>query len=255
MEDVISILGKLISHEKSARSIGSVEEAEAFAAKVQELMFRHKLSMTDVEFAQSENDEPVLTEDLDMEELTGRDFTTRQTWISILLSAVARANFCRAIIFGGGYSMIFGRATDCAAAKALFRYLYEAVLEAAPRFTREHCTPEQLAIEYKAWGYTPATARRLFSQKFKLGFAYAIQTRLAAQQAELKAGAGEKGLIRIDRLEKAVADEVDRMFPWDRRKGRTSYFNSGTGSGFAAGEAYGSSIGISSTKRLKGDVG
>jgi len=47
---MMTTLRKLITHEKSARSIGSIEEAESFAAKIQELMFKHKLAMTDVEY-------------------------------------------------------------------------------------------------------------------------------------------------------------------------------------------------------------
>ena len=39
-EKVIDKLRKLIEHEKSARHIGSVAEAESFAARIQELMFR-----------------------------------------------------------------------------------------------------------------------------------------------------------------------------------------------------------------------
>src|SRR5216683_5217426 len=94
-ESILSTLAKLISHEKSARSIGSVDEAEAFAAKIQALMFKHKLEMTDIEFEQEQN-EPVLSERLEEEDVIGvrRESTRRQRWVDILVRAVARANFC-----------------------------------------------------------------------------------------------------------------------------------------------------------------
>ena len=51
MENVIDKLRKIMAHAASAREIGNLAEAEAFAAKAQELLLRHKLDMTEVEFA------------------------------------------------------------------------------------------------------------------------------------------------------------------------------------------------------------
>jgi hypothetical protein len=45
---IIETLRKLIEHEKSANMIGSFAEAEAFAAKFQELMLTHNLTMADL---------------------------------------------------------------------------------------------------------------------------------------------------------------------------------------------------------------
>lgn len=46
---IIEKLRKLIAMEQSARSIGSLAEAEAFASKVQELLSKHKLEMSEIE--------------------------------------------------------------------------------------------------------------------------------------------------------------------------------------------------------------
>ena len=46
---IIEKLRKLIAHEKSARSIGNIHEAEAFASRIQTLLDEHKLSMGEVE--------------------------------------------------------------------------------------------------------------------------------------------------------------------------------------------------------------
>jgi hypothetical protein len=59
MPKMTELLQKLIAHEQSARAIGNTAEAEAFAMKIADLMFRHNLSMSDVEIKQQEQDEPI----------------------------------------------------------------------------------------------------------------------------------------------------------------------------------------------------
>lgn len=61
---VVEKLQKLINHEKSARSIGSIAEAETFAAKIADLLFTHKLEMSDIEIADEERDEPIAQENV-----------------------------------------------------------------------------------------------------------------------------------------------------------------------------------------------
>ena len=242
---MMTTLRKLITHEKSARSIGSIEEAESFAAKIQELMFKHKLAMTDVEYSEQENIEPVLSEFVREGELTGcaRSGRRAESWVWILMGAVSRANFCRACgMSGGGHSFfVFGRASDRAATKAMFRYLYEACLEAAPVHT-ERYQPTDLE---KMWA-TNAALKRRFSQGFKLGFASGVAIRLRSQVVALRAGAGERGLMRIDRLAREVDAKAENFGPLHSR--RVTAIRGG--SGYETGKAYGGAIGINSTRRL-----
>lgn len=247
---ILTTLRKLIAHEKSARAIGSVEEAEAFAAKIQELMFKHKMEMTDVEFAEAEQNEPVMSEFLSEQEITGCAPSIRgQGWIGILMQAITRANFCRAIRTARGNSYtILGKESDRAAAKALFLYLYEACVEAVPMQVADYYMSGRMA---KDKSYNPYTAdhvlKRTFASAFKIGFASAIADRLAVQNIALKAGVGERGLIRIDQLERKVEEKMDEMFPDRVTGGITSTKGR---SGYEAGKSYGSAIGINSTKRL-----
>lgn len=50
-DEKIRKIQKLLTHERSAREIGSTAEADAFAAKASELLRKYKLSMSDVELA------------------------------------------------------------------------------------------------------------------------------------------------------------------------------------------------------------
>lgn len=198
-ESILATLAKPILHEKSARSIGSVDEAEAFAAKIQALMFKHKLEMTDIKFAEQEKNEPVLSERLEEEDALGvrRESTRRQRWVDILVGAVAKANFCQAACPRGNNFYFFGRATDLAAAKAMIQYLYAACLEALPLQSIDH-----------------SENKCTFNAGFKLGFAMAIAKRLRVQRTELAATLTEKGLIRIDQVERAVAARMKMRFPY-----------------------------------------
>ena len=49
-DQIIEKLRKLIAHEQSARTIGNIAEAEAFASKIQDLLTAHKLDMSEVDF-------------------------------------------------------------------------------------------------------------------------------------------------------------------------------------------------------------
>lgn len=231
-KSIIERLNKLIAHEQSARSIGSIAEAETFAAKIQELLFRHKLEMTDIE-VEAEDDQPIDREFLSEINLTGKDRKQHLSWVGILLNAVGSANFCRVIgHHAGGYHLI-GKPTDRETAKALFHYLYRACLEVAPLQAELHV------------GNT--YAKRGFISGFKLGFASAISKRIGVEQAKLRASAQERGLIRIDQLSKQVDAKVKELFP-ELRKG--SACSTRSHAGYQAGQLYGSAVGINGTKRL-----
>ena len=138
-ESIINLLRKLIAQADGEKAVGNLAAAEAFAAKAQELLLKHKLEMSDVEFAASEADEPVLGEVIYGDDLTGKvyNYTRHKSdgWISILMNACAKANFCKLLKMRAGRNAmtIVGRASDREAAKALFAYLSQACLEMAPR--------------------------------------------------------------------------------------------------------------------------
>lgn len=251
-EKIIDKLGKLIAMEQSARGIGNMAEAEAFASKVQELLTKHKLDMSDVEFAEEEMNEPPVSEYIN----TDRDpaFHTNpkriQPWIGTLLMAVCEANFCESVqIMRRGHTFyIVGRASDRETSKMLFKYLYGACMEMAPRAAKEYMTKfddlEELVQDFEK---KIANRKMKFKSAFKAGFASAILSRMERKRVELKAGAQEQGLIRIDQLEKATADKFKECFP--NSTFRTDHHKRDA-AGFNAGTAYGETIGIGSQKRL-----
>lgn len=232
---VIDLLQKLIAHEKSARSIGNLAEAEAFAAKAQELLTKHKLEMSDVEFAEQEVNEPIADAFFSAAELLNmKHKRTSDNWISLLISGIARANFCKVLQkYQSNCFSIVGSPTDRATTIALFSYLSNACLEMAPR---------EADAKWDGTG-----TRRSYISSFKLGFGGAIYDRLEVKKAELKAGAQEQGLIRLDQIEKAVNEKFKELFPNTSRPAGARLYNR---NGYDAGHAYGSVVGINGMKRL-----
>ena len=113
-QSVMDKLAKLQSHADSAKAIGNEAEAEAFAAKVAELLVTHKLSMTEVEFAAQAEDDPVDGAYVDYAKYApDQSGRTRVWWQETLIDVVARAHFCRIMVVPGS-SRIFlvGRGSD-----------------------------------------------------------------------------------------------------------------------------------------------
>src|SRR5208282_2819856 len=87
------------------------------------------------------------------------------------------------------------------------------------------------------------------------GYAGAIYHRLDSKRDQLKAGlalqSNSTALMRIDQMEKVVEEKFDELFPDTVTTGGGRASNR---SGYHAGNAYGSRIGINGTKRLGGQV-
>jgi hypothetical protein len=101
---ILDRLSKLLKHQLSAKAIGSLAEAEAFASKIQQLLNQHKLSMSDIEAKQEEEEGvgeiAVGPGDLAMDGKRSRihDKKTNITWLFTLAHATGECNDCATII-------------------------------------------------------------------------------------------------------------------------------------------------------------
>lgn len=231
--DVISLLKKLIASEESERKIGNREAAEAFAGKAQELLFKNKLEMSDLELAEEEAAEPIADEIMSAAELLNLSSSRSENWAGVLINGICKPNFCKVIRSRPNVFTVVGRKSDRTAVMTLFVYLSKACIEMAPREAAAACGP---------YGY-----QRSFVSSFKLGFASAICERLRVKLAELKSATQEQGLIRIDQMERAVSQKYHELFPHTRTGGAVRARNY---SGYSVGRAYGQSVGINSRPRL-----
>lgn len=96
MENIADKIAKLLAHAQSAEEIGSLAEAESFAAQAHRLMLKHHIGLDEVEYAEHERTETVDREWLPASEFGFNDSTRRITWVEHLAGAVAKAHFCKA---------------------------------------------------------------------------------------------------------------------------------------------------------------
>jgi hypothetical protein len=230
-------LQKLIAHERSARDIGNIAEAEAFAAKVAELLFKHNMSMSDVEIKQQEQNE-----DIDRERVVMGG--SRAAWMEILADAVAKACFCRHMIVLGTSMQIFvGRTSDREAAGALFRHLAgcaTSICNREKRSQRER-NPYHDARRRQRWAHE-------WGKSFLLGFAMVVAQRLKAQRQEL--AASNEGTALVLRKDLALQKWWDDQGP--KRLARATNLNMRSEEGFAAGVRAGRDISLKARAALNG---
>jgi hypothetical protein len=172
-ERIIDRLRKLLRHEQSAREIGNMAEAEAFAAKIQEQLDSYNLSLSDIDIEEARSSVAGET----------TDFKVSLVWQRQLLRTIADINGC-AIVLVPPFVHIVGAANDRVIVSEFYCYFERLGIDLA--FAS--------LAEYKASGVykrkrkkTRATVN--YKGSFLLGYALALSDRLRKQHAENLAAA------------------------------------------------------------------
>ena len=244
-EKVIDKLRKLIAHEESARSIGSLQEAEAFAAKIQALLTEHKLDMARV--VQTDLGDDKIEGEIAQEYFHPKDAglpggNTRNFWMERLAQSVAVGHFCRLLVMKRTTTLIFiGRPADRAAAI----YVFTTLARTAMRLADIEAKKQPKAPSYMK--PADAAVRTIgFKRSFYAGFCQAIGDRLVAARAaaeNTKTPTGQSTALVLRRADTAVAQ-------WMAQKlhvGRSSSIGSnmhGSHDGYASGHKAGSNASI-----------
>jgi hypothetical protein len=220
-ERIIDKIRKLIRHEESARKCSTPEEAAAFAARIQRLLFSHKIKMSDIDLGDSEESDAGLGEE---RVATGRGFrygrgARVRTEDNILMSAVAEAHFCEAIILrDSNVIFIIGGEADRAVTAAMFRFLCSTMTQQS-RLAKMRAQKFRLSV-------------RRFDSYFAAGFVTAVRRRYK----EMRAVNDCAVLIRSDQLVKAYVNEKYQPNPAPKtRKHKGRINRNGYFAGVAAG--------------------
>ncbi|WP_236246285.1 DUF2786 domain-containing protein [Streptomyces sp. CC210A] len=175
-----------------AEATGYPQEAEAFTAKAQELMARHRLDEAALTDPARTSDEPAAVR-------IGVD-PPYEAAKAILLDAVASANRCRAVWNEAfGFSTVVGFAADLEAVEVLYTSLLvqgDTAMTAAEAAQRK--------------GGRKRT--KTFRQSFLLAYAHRLGDRLASTSRRVSAEAPTLLPVLAAR-DVAVAARADRMFP------------------------------------------
>jgi hypothetical protein len=233
----ITKLKKLIAHEQSARAIGSVAEAEAFAERIHEWLIRHKLSMQEVELASKEDQE------VDGTELGG---TKREVWLECLAGNIAESYFCQAIARTyrkGGFSIIIiGRKADREIVVELLAYFEQLARELAEAGATEYREVLRLA---HVRGATLGAATKRFRYSFLTGFSLSLCARFRESKEKSEQS---MALVRCDGKVKEF------MSNFELGEAKMPYFPRLGAAGFIAGSESGSRVALTAHTLKTGDA-
>ncbi|HKV42546.1 MAG TPA: DUF2786 domain-containing protein [Blastocatellia bacterium] len=119
-ERILDKIVKLIRYADSARSIGNVAEAEAFAARINDMLIKHKLSIGDIE-REGSSEGGIAVQLLDLADLGLGDSQERVFWSEGLAVAIAIHHFCTVLVHPQGREIYFvGRNED----RQIAMYIY-----------------------------------------------------------------------------------------------------------------------------------
>lgn len=255
---IINKLAKMLRHQESAREIGSIAEAEAFATRIQELLDKHKLGMSDIQFVEQGAAEPIDEERVSADKLGVKYESKRIEWQEDLACAIARANDCETLISNHSNSAFFvGRKSDRETCITLLRYFIGLIVEMSEKAAAEAKDNERQSLKQKLgrW-YSGAELRwRMcdFRRSYCAGASDAIQRRLYEQlrkrEKQLKKQENTSpALIHLRNTKEAISQFLEDKFK-DRKPSRAKENiddQTGHWDAYAEGQKAGESIALTS---------
>lgn len=211
-EKEASIL-ELVRRLLALSSSSNQHEAALATAKAQELLLKYNLELVDVP-------------DKERESIT-REFyqnDSSATWLSGLLSVVARNNFCRAIGHGSGRMAIIGEPHNIEIVKYLYDYLKGEI--------------NRLADSEWGWYDGYVTSAREWKHAFRHGAVNTINARLKATREQAQQDVNTRALVV--QSDQALEAKVQELYLRIRTR-NAPRVNS---DGYQAGKQAGYSIGI-----------
>jgi mannitol/fructose-specific phosphotransferase system IIA component len=206
---IIALIAKLKAHEESARNIGNQEEAEAFAAKVAELLTAHKLSMSEVEFKAQDQDNPI-----------GKTYSPKAGDVAgiSLAQALAKHFYCRVLYASGTHEVVFvGRAVDRETCDYTFKFL---------RSVSRMLSKKEWKARYSGSGmqWNKGQEGIRWHKSFQMGFVAGIASKLQNQADAVHASVESTALMLRDQLAvKEYANQLSRGKAHSRKSASTDY--------------------------------
>lgn len=226
-QKLLEKLNKLRAHAESAKEIGNEAEALAFATMLQNLLAKHQLDMTDLEYERKVIEEPV------GQFMAGGGFTfgnngkkvyknyptlevqsRRIHWQEELASVIARAHSCRIMVSSGTAVVWFvGRPSTVKAVD----YLYLWMVDNAEKLAHKAYMQMRRQMRKEGGDDKDLVARLLeethgFKASFLQGFIQRLAQRLYEEKRSWE-NAHNTGvaLMRINKEEQDVKDYVESL--------------------------------------------
>jgi hypothetical protein len=263
---ILEKLKKLIAHEQSAREIGSMAEAEAFAAKIQDLLTTHKLDMSEVDFQAREEGEPINWESVDSK-YGQKNTGLKAHWRLILARSIAKVNSCEIVNNSRSHGRSFyfvGRTSDRELAKVLYLYLVELGEEICAKASREDREVQSLKFNVQrgisdysvpTWAKAAfASHMKSYRESWKEGFGEAVSKRIEERYEETlraQAQTSANAIIHIKKDALAVKDFLKGKIRQGRARSQKDDSNA---DGYNRGKQTGNAVNLS-PNRFNGTTG
>jgi uncharacterized protein DUF2786 len=200
-EKAIDKIRKMLAHSKSAGAIGSESEAHAFATKIQELLSKHKIQLSEVEYAKLDETDPVTMRWVDFESAGIQKKKVRIGWHERVADFTCEAYYCSFTVSTGSSDLCFiGRSTDIDAAEQVFLYLVRVASNLADR--------EYVKYFHECKRAGDATKARGFRSSYLLGFATRLGERYQEEKERMREEAARTGLALVRLTDALVAVEA-----------------------------------------------
>lgn len=209
-EKVVDRLKKIRAMAEGAAAIGSEAEAQAFAEMLQKMLFQHKLSMSDIEFAQMERDEPVIQRAVvyppnpEAARNYGNHRKTRVLWMERLAQTIAKAHFCSIVVYSNSSKLgLIGRPDDIAVAE----YMIVILQRAADKLGYNAKQDYKAELARKGIHVSAAAG---FRESWLLAFTQRLSQRYR-EEKEAQTTGQSTALVRVNKAEEAVRDFIAEM--------------------------------------------
>lgn len=245
MSPILNKLKKLMNHEKSARRLGNIAEAEAFAAKVQKILLTHNLTLNSS--GDHPADEPIAHRVVPAEEAELRPRKSREEWTERLADAIARNFLCRLLLLPNSNTVVFvGRRTEREAAASMYLRLVHISQQLCEKEFRFWKSAIGHACQISGQACCAADSRR-WKRSFLVGFATGLDDRFSrVRHAAYSHGAASgRYLVPLRSPEKALDDHIGKI-PAGRPIGGDDHHCGA----FSRGRAHAATVAFSDHKTL-----
>jgi len=246
-------LRKLIAKLQSARELGNLAEAEAFAAKIQSLLLEYELSMDDFKRDNKAEDS------INREEVSLTQFITKNEgiWVYKLYAVFAYYNFCKVIFpykYSYNYLTLIGTPINREFVHYFALQLVSKLRELARRSYREYVKDYMPSLDQSLADNPQPDKPKTYIRSFLLGAVDGISNRLSTERMKAKAMQPQVNALVLVK-DAALKKFMEENFPsgsLSKAKGTSSSSSSGYSKGYLSGSSVSINKGVSGNRGMGG---
>jgi hypothetical protein len=210
MQKAIDKLRKLLAQKRGEEALGNQAAAELFAAKIQELLIKHKLEFSDIDQGEEDRTNPILYRTVEPSAWGEDHLPKRVVWTEELCNIIAGQFFCQGLaMLESNCVMFVGREQDVEIAIEVFLRVLKTGLGLCEAGIAEAILAFRDSLDAKLWNFKGGNEDYRYS--FFVGFNNAIRDRLTHERRRIEQAAGDStALVRADQAVKDFVKDVLR---------------------------------------------